>query len=341
MTTNSLIHNGFKAWINSDGRKIPVYQVKRLNDNTISCWIPSAPETPFSVAWRKTDPREIASSGHIFIDGRDVASGVMRPKRRRPVERSAAKTSSTTQRNFTFTRLDLTDDEQVAPLDDDRLNEAGTIKLEVTYVYIGNNTPIISTEVENITVAHERARKAGAMVTTFAQPQRIQCGKAISTRPYYPEEPGPHVIFIFRYHEEEMLKAWGIIPSPERELSPDDTRDSPIFDPTQSTQMSDPNPDSQDWGEVGEPPSQISMSRTQSDEQGGTSSQAESEALYDMGDAVSLFNDDGEDANGNPRRFKCEERMTPQGFSGSLEPDHHPPLKKEEDEDPEEMENSD
>lgn len=154
----------------------------------------------FSVAWRKDDHREIASSGHIFIDGKDVASGVMRPRRTRHVERSAAKVSSSRARAFYFTTLELTgtvvvsancfdifrvpkckysrlflamnvkscrvDDELIAPLYDQRLKDAGSIRLEVTFVRLGAAVPIVPAEVESITIAHEKAKKAGAMVTT-------------------------------------------------------------------------------------------------------------------------------------------------------------------------------
>ncbi|KAG8804959.1 hypothetical protein FRC17_005807 [Serendipita sp. 399] len=263
----------------------------------------------------------------------------MRPKRKRFVERSAAKTSHSTQRNFTFTRLELTDDEQLAPLHDDRLNEAGTIRLEVTYVHIGNATPVITTDVENITIAHEKDKKAGAMVTTFAQPQRVQRGKAISTRPFYADNPGPHVIFVFRYHEEGMSNAWGIIPTSRPVTSQDNTQASSTIDLSDDVQ-----PDLSDLElEIGEGQhSSQEMNRTQSDDVGGTSSsQAESEALYDMGDAVSLFNGDEEDADGNTRRFKCEERMTPHVLSDEPGLDHHPPIKKEANEDEEPMEDDD
>lgn len=60
----------------------------------------------------------------------------------------------------------MIDDEMLAPLHDDRLNEAGVIKLEITYVQLGSAVPIVTTEVENISIAHEKAKKAGAMVTT-------------------------------------------------------------------------------------------------------------------------------------------------------------------------------
>jgi hypothetical protein len=106
----------------------------------------------------------------------------MRPRRTRHVERSSVKTSSSRARPFYFTALQLTgksvvlaikvteilviDDELLAPLHDDRLNEAGMIKLEITYVQLGSAVPIATTEVENISMAHEKAKKAGAMVTT-------------------------------------------------------------------------------------------------------------------------------------------------------------------------------
>ena len=59
-----------------------------------------------------------------------------------------------------------TDDELVAPVYDDRLAEAGNIKLEVSWVKLGTEVPLVATEVENITIAHEKAKKAGAMITT-------------------------------------------------------------------------------------------------------------------------------------------------------------------------------
>jgi hypothetical protein len=41
---NSLAHNGFKAWIASEGHKLPVYGVK-TEGSTITCWVPSVPDT--------------------------------------------------------------------------------------------------------------------------------------------------------------------------------------------------------------------------------------------------------------------------------------------------------
>lgn len=277
----ALHHNGFKAWIFSEGQKLPVYDVKVTDEDTVTCWIASKPNTTFTVGWRKEDRREVASSGHVFIDGRDVASGIMRPKRTRPVLRSSAKISSTRARPFCFTTLQLTDDEHAAPVHDD----AGTIRLEISWVRIGSATSIVKADVaDHVTVAHERAKKGGMMITTYAEPERIECGKAVSTRPYYPDEPGPFVTFIFRYHQLAMLQAWGIIANPnppmaasvqgraandrdqefagECENSNDEREESPLlehdFTPSQDFESSQPS----------------------------------SEGLYDMGDTASLFNDE-------------------------------------------------
>jgi hypothetical protein len=62
--------------------------------------------------------------------------------------------------------FECVDDELIAPLYDQRLKDAGTIRLEVTYVRLGSTVPLIPAEVETVTIAHEKAKKAGAMVTT-------------------------------------------------------------------------------------------------------------------------------------------------------------------------------
>lgn len=65
--------------------------------------------------------------------------------------------------NIKYRRVD---DELIAPLYDQRLKDAGSIRLEVTFVRLGAAVPIVPAEVESITIAHEKAKKAGAMITT-------------------------------------------------------------------------------------------------------------------------------------------------------------------------------
>ena len=62
----------------------------------------------FSVWWKDDSKARIATSGHVFVDGRDVASAIMRPGRSKPVERLGAKTSSKTIKPFKFSVLRVT-----------------------------------------------------------------------------------------------------------------------------------------------------------------------------------------------------------------------------------------
>lgn len=108
-----LTHRDFKAWITCDGKVLEEVQVEVPKDtkskerNTIACWIPSIAGKKFSVFWE--DLRGVhASCGHVFIDGADVASAIMREGRRTPVERSGVKVKSRKSKPFTFAELNLT-----------------------------------------------------------------------------------------------------------------------------------------------------------------------------------------------------------------------------------------
>lgn len=121
-----LQHLGYSCWVSYDGKAIQYYN-EEVKGSIKTAWIPSEAgkvriftlqSNPtntsvlllqtFSVSWKKADDEKIATSGHVFIDGKDVASAIMRPDRTKPVERSGAKCSSRTVKPFTFSRLNLT-----------------------------------------------------------------------------------------------------------------------------------------------------------------------------------------------------------------------------------------
>ncbi|KIM26293.1 hypothetical protein M408DRAFT_16968 [Serendipita vermifera MAFF 305830] len=276
----SLSHNGFRAWIACEGTKLQTYATS-TEGTIMTCWVASLPDTPFSAAWKKQTPREVASSGHVFIDGHDVASGIMRPRRKRHVERSAVKTGT---------------------------NHA---RLEISWVKLGKPVPLVTTKVENITIAHEQAKKAGAMVTTFAVPEPIERGKAVSTTPYDRDHPGPHVVFVFRYHQMEVLQAWGVAPRPacrrseatldKEDDNPRDERDTGSFTCREVIDL-----DSDTFKREEDDKTDVDFATT--------SSEAESEPLYDMGDIGSIFsptdNESKEDITRTMKIFKDEDAMS-------------------------------
>lgn len=109
-----LTHRNFKAWVTCDDKVLEELQVqirtansKSTERNVVECWIPSTAGKHFSVFWEDLKG-EHASCGHIFVDGVDVASAIMREGRGKPVERSGAKVKSRKLKPFTFAELDLT-----------------------------------------------------------------------------------------------------------------------------------------------------------------------------------------------------------------------------------------
>ncbi|KAF8525909.1 hypothetical protein BU17DRAFT_41206 [Hysterangium stoloniferum] len=195
-----LSHKNFSAWITMDKAVLPVYQEQKEN-NTCSGWIPSSVGQNFSVWWKDDSKSRIATSGHVFIDGRDVASAIMRAGRTKPVERSGAKTSARQLKPFIFSVLNLTDDDSIANPCDPALQEMGTIKVEITRVKIGDEVPFNGYEAQDHGPVHERAKKLGAHCTSFGPSKRTASSRtvAVSTAPYDKHNSDPHVTFIFKY----------------------------------------------------------------------------------------------------------------------------------------------
>lgn len=140
------------------------------------------------------------------MDGVDVASAIMRENRKDHVERSGAKTSSSTIRPFRFADLELTDDTSIAPVRDPSVQHIGSVKLEITRVVLGAEVAFKPVTVENRGPVHEKAKKAGAHVTNYGVAQRSARGRtaAISTAPYDAGRDTPWVTFIFRYRSRGL-----------------------------------------------------------------------------------------------------------------------------------------
>ncbi|TDL25738.1 hypothetical protein BD410DRAFT_895959 [Rickenella mellea] len=213
-------HLGFSCWIKSNGEEVPTYQ-ETTNENVKSAWIPSASGSTFSVCWQDKSKGEIATSGRVFIEGKDVASAIIRPGRLNPVERAGVKTKGHRIRPFKFSEIKLTDDDQIASQYDTSLQDIGTIKVEISHVRLGQEVPFKGYEAQDPGIAHERAKKAGAHCTTFEEPIRSNASRtiAVSTEAYDKNSPGPFLIFEFLYRSREMLQASGIMPKKRKKYA--------------------------------------------------------------------------------------------------------------------------
>ncbi|KAG9102467.1 hypothetical protein FRC06_002001 [Ceratobasidium sp. 370] len=155
------------------------------------------------------------SSGHIFVDGKDVASAIMRRGRGKPVSRSGAKVSANKLRPFKFAHLTTTSDDKIADKkkDKDKLKEMSTIRLAITYVELGGLVPFKSLEVEDWGPVHEEAKALG-LTTRYDPKIDIPPSRAVASRPLNPEQDGPDVQFVFTYATKAHLMAADIIPNP-------------------------------------------------------------------------------------------------------------------------------
>ncbi|KAG8954207.1 hypothetical protein FRC04_000428 [Tulasnella sp. 424] len=145
------------------------------------------------------------------------SSAILRPGRLYPATRHGAKINADEVRPFTFSKLELTDDDSVADPGDPRGKDIGTIQVKIKYIRLGSVVPLKKTNPEDIGVVHEKAKKAGIHATTYKTTQKLAKSRAVSNKPLYPNDEWEyHVVFTFRYRSREILMAEGIIPRPEK-----------------------------------------------------------------------------------------------------------------------------
>ncbi|KAL5526324.1 hypothetical protein ACEPAF_8047 [Sanghuangporus sanghuang] len=222
-----LKHMGFTCWVTSGDLPLQTYSEESLG-NVRAAWIASTPGKSFAVHWQDHSGKRIATSGHVLIDGKDVASAIIRPGRQTPVKRTGAKVRRNVIKPFVFTELSLTDDDDLASPYDTSLGRIGSIRIEITRVRLGAEVPFAGYDkAQDPGVVHERAKKAGAHCTNFGDAKHIERARtvSISTAPYDPNEPGPFVVFEFRYRSFEMLKAIGIVQIGRKRLNESATDD--------------------------------------------------------------------------------------------------------------------
>ncbi|CAE7054953.1 unnamed protein product [Rhizoctonia solani] len=216
----------FSACVFVDGVEVEYFEPKTKWDDSeegrevMHAYIIGEPGQHFVVSWRDHRGSK-ASSGHIFIDGKDVASAIMRPGRGKPVSRAGAKISADKLRPFKFANLNITSDDRLADKKKDkvRLKEMSTIRLEITYVELGAIVPFKNQKVHEWGHVHEEAKSLGLM-TEYDSKIAIPASRAVATRRLNPDQDGPDVQFIFTYATRAHLMAADIIPNPRAPKNP-------------------------------------------------------------------------------------------------------------------------
>ncbi|KAF8604586.1 hypothetical protein BDV93DRAFT_605892 [Ceratobasidium sp. AG-I] len=215
-----LRHDEFSACVFVDGVEVEYFNPRVKLDDSVEgrevmhAYIVGEPGKNFTVSWK--DHRGIhASSGHIYVDGKDVASAIMRRGRGKPVSRSGAKVSATKLRPFKFAHLNITSDDTIADKKKDKeaLKEMSTIRLAITYVELGTVVPFQSLEVQDWGPVHEEAKALG-LTTQYDPKIEIPASRAVASRPLNPNRDGPDVQFVFTYATRDHLMAAEIVPNP-------------------------------------------------------------------------------------------------------------------------------
>jgi len=163
----------FTAWITVDGASCPIYGLRNSSSvRDATCWIPSDEGKKFSVNWN-TRSRDRPLYAQLWIDGVFCATSWMLDARNFPHEHqpmgqsfSFATTSDYTRRDFVFSSIQVTDDDEYLHTLDSP-PAFGTIRLEL---WEGDIQQVVqapfrhsygSEPVLDDKIIHERSKKAG------------------------------------------------------------------------------------------------------------------------------------------------------------------------------------
>lgn len=215
---------GLSVWVaDSEGRPLPEYKVKAIDDGKVECWIPSTQGANFKIQWKaQGNPHPgLDLRCKPWLDGVELGGWVQHSPRVADGEMGEGSNQSTgpsEARLFEFGKRELTDKEDGVQSNNVLLDNLNTIRVELRWGRGGTFTPrTTASNIKEVGPIHERAAKKGHSGS-------VQLGKTISIQAYtctFDNEPDIKPgIFVFRYASRDWLQAREIIPcSPKPECS--------------------------------------------------------------------------------------------------------------------------
>ncbi|KAF7322036.1 hypothetical protein MKEN_00726400 [Mycena kentingensis (nom. inval.)] len=210
--------NLFKAWITIDGVELNEYEVETLEqDGVVTCWIASELGKNF-----KVHIKNIAYEGelqaNVYVDGIDCYGKIFWATGAFPKETwMDGLRDGTVVRNFVFSQLTVSDDDELLAADDTDHARFGTIEVRIYPVDIEGESYIPLPAVPEDRVVHEQSKKALTQHIHFEPPQ------AAVSKHYSTVRTGADiVIFKFKYRPLDVLRADGIILSERKVLDAED-----------------------------------------------------------------------------------------------------------------------
>ncbi|KAK0196500.1 hypothetical protein F5146DRAFT_5262 [Armillaria mellea] len=211
----------YTAWVTVDGCDRQTYATEASQrGRCISGWIASEREKKFSVNWHNA-VRDTPLEGVVSIDGVVCSAHVMLDKSTRPlapdeISISYARSSDFTRRNFVFSTIQVTDEDEYLHTVDNQYT-FGVIELELWRLEVSGvaacqpprhqyGKPSLEPQ-----ILHERSQKGGSHHVKFGEeyisrssPVDLVSGTRIDEHPF--------VRFTFNYRSMDMLVAKGIAP---------------------------------------------------------------------------------------------------------------------------------
>ncbi|KAG8695872.1 hypothetical protein FRC08_007505 [Ceratobasidium sp. 394] len=214
-----MILNNLSASIHTpDGEKLPEYEMKQIDDNTIECWIPSTEGANFEIWYEPLpDARPGLSLRCLLdLDGIPFRGGVLRPHLITAGFAGKSQgqiTSKSSIRLYSFGKRILTDREDIAPSTGGSQKDLNVIRVKLEHGTAGESYPQTSftTPKDNGPIHEKVAKKGHAGSAGLGKPSNLNYNPTVvNFTPTNGIEPS---VFVFRYAPEDWLQARGIIPS--------------------------------------------------------------------------------------------------------------------------------
>ncbi|KAG1743500.1 hypothetical protein EDB19DRAFT_568532 [Suillus lakei] len=213
-----LSYGTLRACIRVDGQALESYRIETFpEENKVTCWIASEAGKTFSVVWQDINhARQYHQTGDVTLDGIHGGGQLMRALsfnepptyQRCTMEFKYVNTSMNSIRPLTFSKLQLTDEDQHLNSAHAGLGEISLAIWPVNVIGMGYQRSLVSAKG---TMVHERSKKASSHCVGFGEEIRVPPQQVINVA-----RVGitPTATFVFRYRPFDRLVADGIAPPP-------------------------------------------------------------------------------------------------------------------------------
>ncbi|KAG1841037.1 hypothetical protein DFJ58DRAFT_79985 [Suillus subalutaceus] len=213
-----LSYGTLRACIRVDGQALESYGIETFpEENKVTCWIASEAGKTFSVVWQDINhARQYHQTGDVTLDGVHGGGQLMRALsfnepptyQRCTAEFKYVNTSMNSIRPLTFSRLQLTDEDQHLNSAHAELGEISLAIWPANVIGMGYQRKLVSPKG---TMVHERSKKASSHCVGFGEEIRVPPQQVINVA-----RVGiiPTATFVFRYRPFDRLVADGIAPPP-------------------------------------------------------------------------------------------------------------------------------